>query len=176
MCGREHSAAWRPGSRLAQLLVWLRGARDRGQAWARGTRPPAAHARAAARPSAQPARHTPAPPPRRRTAGVAKDVHGHHGLWAALSSNVLITRFDIRTRYIHDLTLDVYAQVGGESERAGEARGLCGASCSVKHAGSRLTLLLAQAAAASNTAATQPLAFANPVCAAPPCAAPCRSA
>jgi hypothetical protein len=35
---------------------------------------------------------------------------GHHGLWAAASSLVHITEFNFKGRFIHDLTLDVFAQ------------------------------------------------------------------
>lgn len=37
------------------------------------------------------------------------DCHGHHGLWAAHATNVLITAWDIRAQFWHDLTLDVFA-------------------------------------------------------------------
>ncbi|PSC67722.1 band 7 [Micractinium conductrix] len=35
---------------------------------------------------------------------------GHHGAWAAASSNVRITQFVFHTKFIHDLTMDVFAQ------------------------------------------------------------------
>lgn len=39
-----------------------------------------------------------------------QDCDGHHGAWSAASSNVLITEFDFRSRFVHDLTLDVFSQ------------------------------------------------------------------
>lgn len=36
--------------------------------------------------------------------------NGHHGFWAAASSNVLFTSLDFKTQFIHDLTFDVFAQ------------------------------------------------------------------
>jgi hypothetical protein len=35
--------------------------------------------------------------------------NGHHGLNSARGSDILFTRFDVRSRYIHDLTVDGYA-------------------------------------------------------------------
>ncbi|KAL4458884.1 hypothetical protein ABPG75_013749 [Micractinium tetrahymenae] len=36
--------------------------------------------------------------------------NGHHGFWAAASSNVLFTSLNFKTQFIHDLTFDVFAQ------------------------------------------------------------------
>lgn len=36
--------------------------------------------------------------------------HGHHGVWVAYSSNVLFDRINVSTTFIHDLTIDVWAQ------------------------------------------------------------------
>ncbi|KAL4423187.1 hypothetical protein ABPG77_000320 [Micractinium sp. CCAP 211/92] len=36
--------------------------------------------------------------------------NGHHGFWAAASSNVLFTSLVFKTQFIHDLTFDVFAQ------------------------------------------------------------------
>ncbi|PSC76403.1 Zinc finger CCCH domain-containing 64 [Micractinium conductrix] len=45
-----------------------------------------------------------------RGTGQTQNRNGHHGLWAAASAYVLFTNITVRTEFIHDLTLDVWAQ------------------------------------------------------------------
>lgn len=52
-----------------------------------------------------------------------KDCHGHHGLWAAHSTNVLITSFDIRAQFWHDLTLGGGVAGSAHLSRAGGQAG-----------------------------------------------------
>ncbi|KAL4427839.1 hypothetical protein ABPG75_001928 [Micractinium tetrahymenae] len=47
---------------------------------------------------------------RRTGSGMQKGANGHHGLWAAHSSNVVITQANFSTMFIHDLTMDVWAE------------------------------------------------------------------